>query len=356
MKKLARYSLALFLMVVLAVACKEASQHTRFGVTQNNQLGPSGIAIYTNAAALTADTSQFAPGTIVSLVTPQQLLISSQVKPANGQYVSASSWTGPNGVVVTTYWTVYPSNASIAGQSTEFTARVAPLSITAYTGTGTGTLTITTAAAWTADGVVIALGDQIFLQPGLTNLLAIDSGPWVDAVLGTGSVSTVLVRPYWWFTGNKWASGATVTVGGEGTTFANTKWRATHAAAVIDTTDPAFYVERYTFLVTLASGVNVLAAGQPAAGILAASAKFPIGIWSESQSNLLCTLNNPTTGTGGALSYSYGPMNSTYRDAGISSLVAGYVGTASAEVYATKVGMATNTIDASTLACTLENF
>lgn len=242
-----------------------------------------------------------------------------------------------------------------------FTARCCPLSLHAYNGTGTGTLTSTAtgtfASQTSTDNVTLAVGDQIFLQPGLTNLQAIDSGPWLVSALGaTGTAKWVLKRPSWWATGAKWTSGQIVKVGGEGQIYNNTEWMATAASGVIDTTDPAFYVGRITFQVVLGTtttATEALAAAQPSAyaeyplGTSNGSGNhsFPVGILSASQSNLVCTLNTPHVAT---LTVGYGPSG---------ALTAGYVGTAAATVIAYAVGMAASgDADVSVINCTLTNW
>ncbi len=321
-------------------------------IPQNSTLlGATNIAnisvpCYPSITALAAEQNLIPQGLVVA-VLGQGMFIAQGSAPISLQYATTStSSANLTPASQTTYWVPF-SGQTPSIQSNAYVCRVAPLSITAYTGSGTGQLTITTAAAWTADGVVLALNDQIFLQPGLTNVTAKDSGPWVVTTLGTSTVSTVLTRPSWWATGTKFYSGATITIGGEGTFLQNTKWRATAAAAVIDTTDPAFYVERFTFQRTLISGTLVLAAGQPT--LLATSATMPAGVYSASQSNFITQIAVGNTETS-VVSVGMGNASST------SIATIGYVGTAAATAFTLASGMVTGTSGVPTLNITLVNF
>lgn len=349
MNRLTRFFVLLAALCALSVGCRSSSPSLNVGATQNFVLGPQGVAVYANATTLAAETGQIPPGQIVSLASPAEFLIATNVATA-GQFVAKSVYTSTSGTTITTYWQPYPSDMTIGGQSSPFTVRAVTLSIAAYTGSGTGTLTASATGALTApDGVAVVAGDQIFVPAGLTNLTAAkDSGPWVVVVPGTTGVAFVLSRPYWWFTGAKWTSGMQVRVGGEGACFENTIWRATAAAGVIDTTDPAFYVERFTFERKLVAGTLVLAAGQPTC--TATSATFPAGIYSATQSNIDVSLAIPAGTLTGTVSY--GPANAS------SSALAtpGYAGTAAGAIFALATAQATQTNDASTLQITLQNF
>ena len=315
-----------------------------------------GMPVYPSLTALGNEVNLIPAGLVVAVLSPGtglqpfQMYMASPTAPLSGQYATTST-SSANLVPASqvTYWLPYVGSAAPANpQQTPFVCRVAPLAITAYTGSGTGQLTITTAAAWTADGVALAPGDQIFLQEGLTNLTAKDAGPWVVTTLGTSSVSTILTRPSWWGTGSKWVSGATITIGGEGAFMNNTKWRATAASGVIDTTDPAFYVERFTFQRTLIAGTLVLSAGQPTAS--ATSATMPAGVYSLTQSNFSVQIAVGNTATSG-VSVGTGNASSTQLVTTV-----GYVGTAAATVFALASGLVTGTSVTSTLNVTLINF
>ena len=327
---------------------------TSFGTLPDQQsLGSQNINVYPTLAALGLEQGLIQPGSIVAVQSPVFMLLMAQSSAANGQYaVSSTSSTQIAGGGGVTYWVQDMSGGSVLQnpQQAPYTARVAPLAVAAYGGTGTGTLTLTSAAAWTADGVVLALGDVIFLQTGLTNLTAVDSGPWVVSVLGTASVKTVLRRPSWFATGMKIPAGLQVAVGSEGAFFANTTFKATAApGTVVDTTDCAFYVKSFTFQRTLVSGTLALAAGQPT--LLATSATCPVGIYSLTQSTATCIAAAHGGTLTGTVSYACVNASSTQAFTTI-----GAVGTSAMAVFAIATANATQTNDTSTLNVTITNF
>lgn len=256
--------------------------------------------------------------------------------------------------------TPYFSAGQGAGGGTAFTARAVVISGHAYTGTTSGVLASTTngtfASQFNVDGITAAVGNVIFIPEGLTMLTAAtDAGPWVIQSLGGSSAKWVLNRPDWWATGNTWASGTEVRVGGEGQVYQNTLWRATAAAGVIDTTDPAFYVARLTFQAVLTSGTLALSAGQPntfANYPLASGGThtFPAGIYSASQSSILVTAAIAGGTQTTTVEYSAANHSST------ALATAGPVGTAAAAVFALAAGQTTQTGDTSTVQVTLVNF
>ena len=120
-------------------------------------------------------------------------------------------------------------------------------------------------------------------------------------------------------------------------------------AAVIDTTDPGFYVEEFIFQRKINAGTLALGAGQPT--LSATSATCPVGILSQSQSTATCSLAIPSgtlTGTVG-----YGPTNASSSAAFVTL---GYVGTSAMAVFALATAMATQTGDTSTLQVAVSNF
>lgn len=150
------------------------------------------------------------------------------------------------------------------GSSLANFARVVATAIDAYAGTGTGVLTKSTNGALAAqDGATIAVGDEIFLPPGLANVAAKDSGPWVAAALGQTSVSKWrLERPSWWRTGDGIRQAHVIQIGGEGTAHRGMMLKALCGKGlVIDTDDPVFYPASQLFRVTLAAGTYTIGAG-----------------------------------------------------------------------------------------------
>lgn len=325
--------------------------------TQLQALGIQNIPVYANAAALTLDLQYWTPGQLALLESPPMLVIATEVVPPS--YIATSTFTSGN-TTVTTYWVQLQSPGEIGGQEVPYTARAVADVVHAYAGTGTGTLTSTavgaiggTAGAST-DAVVLVAGDQLFIPAGISNVTAVDSGPWTVVNPGTASAKWIITRPWWWMTGSKWVSGQEIDVGCEGTVFGGTRWKATAAAGVIDTTDSAFYVKSLTFQVTLSAGTLALPAGQPVATtaypLVSGTCNFPCGIYSVTKSNIAVAL----AAHGGTLTGTVG-----YAAANSSSTVlctAGYVGTAAAAVFALATAQATQTNDTSTVQVTLTNF
>jgi hypothetical protein len=304
--------------------------------TNLQALGVENIPVYANAAALALDLAYRPVGALAALQSPPQLLMAIQQVPSS--YVAVI--TAGNGV--TYYWVPVESPDDISGQSSPFTARAVVTSLAAYGGSGTGTLTGTaTGAIGAQDGVTLAAGDQVLIQAGTTHVSAVDSGPWTVVNPGGTGVSYILKRPYWWATGNKWSSGKAIFVGGEGTIFNGSEWKATAAAGVIDTTDPAIFCKKLVFQRTLASGTLALSAGQPTGN------NFPCGIIgtassAATQAGLL--VGSVTAGGSQTGTVSYGSK----------ALTAGYVGTATASIFAFATAQATQTNDDSVVTCVFE--
>ena len=325
--------------------------------TQLQALGIQNIPVYANAAALTLDQQQFVVGQLALLESPPMLVIATETLPSS--YITSSTYTLGN-ASVTTYWTQLSTPSESNGQSTPFTARAVANVVHAYTGTGTGTLTSTAnglisgTAGGSTDTIVVAAGDQIFFPAGITNVTAVDSGPWTVITPGTASTPWQVKRPWWFTTGNKWVSGQEVKIGCEGGVMGGTTWKATAAAGIIDTTDAAWYVKELTFQVTLSSGTLALPAGQPTTSsnypLATGTCNFPTGIYSATKSNIAVAL----AAKGGTATTTVG-----YSAANVSSsalCTAGYVGTSAAAVFALAVALATQTGDTSTVQVTLTNF
>lgn len=312
------------------------------------------IAVYSNAAALAADQQYYAVGQVVALQSPPQLLLATQQAPLSGQYVAVQSSPVGN-TTVTTYWIPFQTDSDVASQSTPFFVRATSSAIAAYTGSGLGTLTgAANGALASMDTVALNVGDQFLLPAGLTNVSAVDSGPWVVVSLGSASTKFVISRPYWWLTGNKFVSGAEIRVGGEGAVYQNTTWKATAAAAVIDSVDPKIYCKGIVFQATLTAGTLALPAGQPQAAtaypLVSGACNCPIGIYSATKTQIgvsLAVKGGTVTGT-----VSYGPANAS--SAAIAT--AGYVGTAAMAVFALATAMATQTGDTSIVQVSIDNF
>lgn len=190
------------------------------------------------------------------------------------------------------------STPGTSSQSPAGVARAVCTSLGANTGTTTGTLSVTAAGALGAqDGVTLVTGDVLLIPQGTTNLAnASDEGPWEVLSAGATGVSAKLARPSWYKTGGPIALAYSVKVGGEGTVYANTTWRASAAKGkVIDTDAANLCPEELIQQVTLVAGTktisnvpvrsaskvivtSTLAGGTPAATTTAFQVKLTGGI------------------------------------------------------------------------------
>lgn len=135
-----------------------------------------------------------------------------------------------------------PAQDAASTIASAFKARAVITSIAAYTA-ASGVLTANANGAIGAqDGVTLAAGDLVMLQAGITNVTAADAGPYVVTAVGTAGSKYVLTRPWWYAHGGPVRQGVTVDVGGEGTAFSGSTWKALCGVAqVIGTNDPKFY-------------------------------------------------------------------------------------------------------------------
>jgi hypothetical protein len=154
-----------------------------------------------------------------------------------------------------------------------FKARnVVPRAITIASG-----LTLATAN----DGVTNVQGDVVLLWMQAT---AAQNGPYEVGAPVAGVAP--LTRPSWWATGGEFISGQSIDVGGEGTVFKGTSWKAYAASGVIDTNDPQFYPTKVTQQVNLGGG-------SPTGTVNITN----VPIRNAAQSNFLITQVTPTTAT-----------------------------------------------------------
>lgn len=300
--------------------------------------GPTGVASYASLATLAKEQARITVGTIVACEEPFMLFQAVETQPAQYSALSTASAVYGGGV---TYWV--PLGGLATGQQTPFTARAASLAIAAYDGSGTGTLTGHANGALAAqDGVSLVVGDQLLLQAGVTNVSAVDSGPFVVVSLGSATTKYVLTRPAWFLTGNLVNPDTEVAIGPEGTVYANSTFKATAVAStVIDTTDPGFYVERLGFAITLVAGVDALTAGQGGVG----SGHFPAGVYNASTSSIQASV------------LAFGGTQASTVSFGVPAApIAGYIGTSAATLLAFQAGMTAATGDTSTLVIELVNF
>lgn len=331
---------------------------TSFGTpADQQQLGPLGVPVYASTTALAADVSIWLSGQIVAIANPSPYLLMAVGTKPSSYVTSSTSASGLAGGGQTVYWVYFATPGEIGGQSAPFSVRAVCDQLPAYAsaGSGSGVLTASaTGAIGSMDGVTLVAGDQIMIPMGITNVRAgKDSGPWVVTNPGATGVNYVLTRPWWFAHGGLLTQATQIKVGGAGTVFNNTVWRATAVSGtVIDTTDCAFYVERLSFQVVLASGTMALAAGQPNATNaypITTSGNFPAGIWSATQSNFALQVAIHGTMTN-FVSLSMANSSST------SLCTAGYVGTAAASIFALAAGGGTDASVTSTVTLTLINF
>lgn len=131
-----------------------------------------------------------------------------------------------------------------ADGSKAFTARAVITSLAAYAASG-GVLTASANGAIGAqDGVTLAVGDLVILPAytaGAATIAAADVGPYVVTAVGSASAKFVLTRPSWWASGAGIPVGKPIEVGGEGTKWSGSKWKALSASGAVDTLDPKLY-------------------------------------------------------------------------------------------------------------------
>lgn len=290
----------------------------------------------TNADASTAVRDQLVYG-----VDESKSSMSSADGPAIGAFWEADSTTvgrvfiGPTAVARALAGTA----SATAAPSGRPVCRAVVTSLAANTGTTTGTLTgSANGALGTQDGITtLAVGDDVFIPEGTTNLAAAsDAGPYRIVSLGAAGTKWVLERPPWWLTGNTIGLGSIVEIGPEGTStdpgYAGTVWKTfATKGKIIDTDAPAFWPRTMTSAVTLASGT--LAAARRNVPVRAAlSTSFVIS-------------SNPATA----------PHAST-RDWRVSALTPGVMGTASIQMVAESAPGTTNASDVGQYNITANNW
>jgi len=173
---------------------------------------------------------------------------SAGTRPLGGVIVGVSAdWGLPSGKVLVAvgFATPFQSNPLLATAPTAFTARgVGPSS-------NVSDLSAFTVAS--NDGLTFSAGQIVFLYAQTT---AAQNGPYVVGTVAAGTAP--LTRPDWWPTGGAFVSGQDIRIGGEGTLFKNSVWKATAANGVIGTDNPAFYPGRVTQQAVLVAGTVTL--------------------------------------------------------------------------------------------------
>lgn len=215
----------------------------------------------------------------------------------------------------------YVLNPELASGSGAFRARgVVTANVASLAAFAVGTNT---------DGITFVAGDVVILTAQTT---AAQNGPYVVGTVGGGNAP--LVRPDWFPSGSTQKTGLKIQVGGEGTVFKNTTWRAMLAADsfVVDTTDGKFYPENV-------SGKTALVAGT-----------FTISTVPVFSANSQIVLTRAVANTSTATTGGYHATNG-----GADGITPGVIGTASVIVQATVAAGTINNADISTLHWTVIN-
>lgn len=161
-----------------------------------------------------------------------------------GQKASSSALTSTSQVAV---WLGLPNayQSSGDGQLAMYRARSV---VTANVASLAAFVGVTGGSSTNSDGVLAVQGDIVLLTAQTTPA---QNGPYIVGAVAAGTAA--LTRPTWWKTGSVQPSGTMVSVGGEGTHFKNSTWKAMSAnrTFVVDTTDPQFYPQ-FDFATTVA--------------------------------------------------------------------------------------------------------
>jgi len=108
------------------------------------------------------------------------------------------------------------------------------------------------------DGITYVAGDQVLLTAQTS---AAQNGPYVVGTVAGGTAA--LTRPSWWSTKSAIQQGVVIDVGGEGTIFGGSQWKALCATGkIVDTDDPVFYPRTVRGTATLVAGTVTLGSAQ----------------------------------------------------------------------------------------------
>lgn len=200
-----------------------------------------------------------------------------------------------------------------AGGSSAFKARGAAFvnhSLTAFT------------VATNTDGITYVAGDVVLLT---AQTAPAENGPYVVGVVAT---TAPLSRPSWWSTGAGVIQGQEIQVGGEGTIFGGSSWKALCAKSkIVGTDDPVFYPRVCKGTVTLVAGTITLGVAQ---GLF---------VKSVAASAVAITRNTPNTATATTGGYA----------SAAGTRVAGVAGTAAVVIMAQIAAGTINAADISTV-------
>lgn len=228
----------------------------------------------------------------------------------------------------------YAANPLLAANPQLYRARaVATSALAAYTYVaGVITANANGALGSVFDGVAVAAGDVVFLPGGIAAALA-DQGAYQVTSLGGAGSKFVLARVDWLPDASVQKSGFQIQIGGEGTVFKNTTWKAMLGADTftVGTTDAKFFPIQV-------SGQSTLVAGTFTISVPVFSAKSNVDL-------ARVTANTSSLTTGG-----YCPTV-----AGASGITPGVLGTGQVVVQACVAAGTINNADISTLNWTVTN-
>ena len=179
------------------------------------------------------------------------------------------------------------------------------------------------------DGVTNVAGDVVVLAEQTT---VGENGPYVVGTVGGGTAP--LTRPAWWSTGAVLPAGTEIKIGGEGTVFKNTNWKAMPAAEtfIVGTDNPLLWPKQV-------SGLTALVAGT-----------FTISTVPVKSTSSAVHLSRAVANTSAATDGGYHPTSG-----GATGITAGIRGTAAVIVQATVLAGTINNADISTLHWTIIN-
>lgn len=180
------------------------------------------------------------------------------------------------------------------------------------------------------DGITYVQGDVVLLTAQTT---ASQNGPYVVGAVAGGNAP--LTRPAWWNAGAPIIPGQVIQVGGEGTIFGGSEWKALCAKSkVVDTDDPVFYPRTCKGTVTLVAGTITLGATQ--------------GLFLKSTTASAVMLTRNTANTSTATTGGY--------QAPVASRTAGVSGTAAVVIQAAVAAGTLNNADVSSIDFLVQNW
>lgn len=211
-----------------------------------------------------------------------------------------------------------------------FMARAVVTSLAANTATAGVITADANGAIGTQDGITLAVGDEVFIPEGTTNLdAAADAGPYTVMALGAVGAKFVLARPAWYAHDSVIAQATDVKIAG-GTLYGGSTWRTFAAkGAVVGTDAPLAYPDYVGQAITLVAGTATIS-------------NAPLRSATKSTLSINRTTANTSTLTVGG----YHP----------STLTAGVLGTASIVVQAQVAAGTINNADVSTLNVGVRNW